>query len=136
MFASSSPPKVSRVRHGPRSRATTLTPRSVRTLAAAAPEAPAPMMQTSVRSGLRLAMGVLPAVLVALGEPGERAVAAGEHLVQRGGPGKADHPPADPVPVSAIDRIGVESLPGVHREERQEIELGLGAGLLQRRLRA
>src|SRR5690349_21002384 len=120
MLASSSPPKVSRVRHGPRSSATTLTPRSVKTLAAAAPDAPEPMMQTSVRSGLRLAMRGLLRTLMTLGEPGERAVAAGIHLVQRVRSGEADHLPADAALVPAIDRVGVEALSRVHCQKRDE----------------
>src|SRR4051794_39488539 len=134
MFASSSPPNVSRVRHGPRSSATTRTPRSVRTLAAVAPEAPAPMMQTSARAGLALrAMAVVP---LPLGEPSQRAVAAGEHLLEGRGAGEADHPPAHPVAVPTVDRVGVEALAGVHDQERHELELGLGAGLLQSGLAA
>src|SRR3954453_8363900 len=115
MFASSSPPKVSRVRHGPRSSATTRTPRSVRTFAAAAPDAPAPMMQTSARSGLWLAATsvLLSRVHRVLGEILERAGAAAVAAGERGRPGKADDVPADPVVVAAVDGVGVEALPGV-----------------------
>src|SRR5687768_8646089 len=136
MLASSSPPKVSRVRQGPRSRATTRMPRSVSTLAAAAPDAPAPMMQTSARSGFGLGaivcllLGILR-VHTVLGEVVQRAVAALVDLGQRGGPREADDLPTDPVPVAAIDRVGVETLPGVHGEHGEEAQVDLGVGLLQ-----
>src|SRR3954468_1895710 len=136
MFASSSPPKVSRVRHGPRSSATTRTPRSVRTLAAAAPEAPAPMMHTSARSGWWLAATsvLLSGVYRVLGKELERAVAAAVDLGQRGRPRKADDVPADAVVVAAVDGVGVEALPGVQGEQGHEVEVDLGARLLQRDL--
>src|SRR4051812_14169879 len=134
MFASSSPPNVSRVRHGPRSSATTRTPRSVRTLAAAAPDAPAPMMQTSARSGLWLAATsvLLSGVHRVLGEILERAVAAAVDLGERGRPGNPDDVPADAVVVAAVNRVGVEALPGVQREQGHEVEADLGARLLSR----
>src|SRR4051794_30171339 len=133
MLASSSPPKVSRLRHGPRSSATTRAPPSVRTFAVAAPEAPAPMMQTSARAGFALSATVgLPIFLrLAICEPIERAVAASENLIQRGGAGKADDFPADMILVPAIDRIGVEDLAGVQRQQRHEGEIGFGRRLLQ-----
>src|ERR1700712_4022151 len=116
MLASSSPPKLSRVRHGPRSSATTRTPASVSTLAAVAPDAPAPMMQTSVRSGLLLrglaldAMMRLPLLMrrigVPRGKPVGGGVAAGMHLGQRGRAREADDLPADTAAVAAIDRVG------------------------------
>src|SRR3954465_2397945 len=136
MFASSSPPNVSRLRHGPRSSATTRTPRSVRTLAAAAPDAPAPMMQTSARAGLWLAATavLLSGVHRVLGEILERAVAAAVDLGERGRPGEPDDVPADAVCVAAVDRVGVEALPGVQREQGHEVELDLGARLLERDL--
>src|SRR3954470_10971393 len=136
MFASSSPPNVSRVRHGPRSSATTRTPRSVRTLAAAAPDAPAPMMQTSARSGMRLAATsvLLSGVYRMFGEILQRAVAAAVNLGQRGRPRKPDDVPTDAVVVAAVDRVGVEALPGVQREQGHEVELDLGARLLERDL--
>src|SRR4051794_39172732 len=136
MFASSSPPNVSRVRHGPRSSATTRTPRSVRTLAAAAPDAPAPMMQTSARSGVWLAATsvLLSGVYRMLGEILERAVAAAVNLGERGRPRKPDDVPADAVVVAAVDRVGVEALAGVQREQGHEVEVDLGARLLERDL--
>src|SRR6185503_1537897 len=109
MLASSSPPKVSFVRHGPRSSATTRRPRSVSTLAAAAPLAPAPMMQTSARSGLglRVTLVLRSRVAPSVGEVVQDAVAARVHLGQRGGTGEADHVPPDPPPVAAVDWVGV-----------------------------
>src|SRR3954447_21267562 len=131
-LASSSPPKVSLVRHGPRSSPTTRSPRWVSTLAAAAPEAPAPMMHTSARSGFALrAMGFLR---TGFGEIGEDAVPPGVHLGERRGPGEADDVPTDPVAVAAVDRVGVEALPGVQGQQREEVEVDLDAGLLQRGL--
>src|SRR3954452_8449087 len=134
MFASSSPPNVSRLRQGPRSSATTRTPRSVRTLAAAAPDAPAPMMQTSARSGLWLAATsvLLSGVHRVFGEILERAVAAAVNLGERGRPRELDDVPAGAVVVAAVDRVGVEALPGVQREQGHEVELDLGARLLER----
>src|SRR3954452_459719 len=119
MFASSSPPNVSRLRHGPRSSATTRTPRSVRALAPAAPDAPAPMMQTSARSGVWLAATsvLLSGVQRGLGEILKRAVTAAVDLGQRGRPGNPDDAPADAVVVAAVDRVGVEALPRVQREQ-------------------
>src|SRR4029453_3196534 len=104
MLASSSPPKLSRLRQGPRSRATIRRPRSVSTLAAVAPQAPAPMMQTSARSGLVLgATVILPSRgVVALGEPGQGAVAPRVHLGQGLRPWEPDPLPADPIQVAAI----------------------------------
>src|SRR4051812_4270709 len=132
-LASSSPPKVSRVRHGPRSRATTRHPRSVSTLAAVAPEAPAPMMQTSARSGFALGATVvlLSRVPKGIGEVLDHAVPAGVHLGERGRSREADEVPTDPVTVPAVDRIGVEALAGVQGQQRQEVQLGFHAGLLQ-----
>src|ERR671938_285561 len=120
MLASSSPPKVSRVRQGPRSSTTTRRPRSVSTFAAVAPEAPAPMMQTSARSGFALGATVVLLSGVPLGK-GRR-------------PRDPDQSPADPVAVPAVDRVGVEALPGVQGQQRQEVQLHLDAGLLQRGL--
>src|SRR3984957_19016005 len=82
MLASSSPPKVSRPRHGPFSRPTTLTPFSVSTLAMAAPEAPAPMMHPSARVGFVLfaTIDLQIFLFLAFREPGQRAVAASEHF--------------------------------------------------------
>src|SRR4051812_25498790 len=136
MFASSSPPNVSRVRHGPRSSVTTRAPRSVRTLAAAAPDAPAPMMHTSTRSGLRFAATsvLLSGVHGGFGEVLERAVAAAVDLGERLGARESDEIPADAVVVAAVDRIGVEALPRVERQQRHELEIHLGARLLQRDL--
>src|ERR1700722_13332724 len=107
MLASSSPPKVSRPRQGPRSIATTFTAFSVRTFAAAAPDAPAPMMQTSACGGFDLAATIGLQILrfLALGEPGQHAIAAVEDLKQRGGAGKADYPPADALFIPAVDRV-------------------------------
>src|SRR5271166_1229514 len=135
MLASSSPPNVSRPRHGPFSRPTTLTPFSVSTLATAAPEAPAPMMHASARAGFVLfaTIGLQIFLFLAFCEPGQRAVAASEHFQQRRGSGEADHFPADLVLVAAINRIGVKALSCVHREQRHEAELGLGERLLKRR---
>src|SRR4051812_38192034 len=132
MFASSSPPNVSRLRHGPRSSATTRAPRSVRTLAAAAPDAPAPMMQTSARSGCMLIL--LSGVHGRVGEVRERAVAAAVNLRERCRPREPDEIPADAVVVAAVDGIGVEALARVERQQRHELELHLGARLLQRNL--
>src|ERR1700733_2905107 len=135
MLASSSPPNVSRPRHGPFSRPTTLTPFSVRTLATAAPEAPAPMMHASARAGFVLfaTIGLEIFLFLAFCEPGQRAVAAGEHFQQRRGSGEADHFPPDLALVSPINRVGVEALPRVHREQRHKAEFGLGERLLKRR---
>src|ERR687885_1319154 len=101
MLASSSPPKVSRVRQGPRSSATPRHPRSVSTFAAVAPEAPAPMMQTSARSGFALGATVvlLSGIPEGIGEVLDHAVAAGVHLGEGGRSREADHVPADPVAV-------------------------------------
>src|SRR5688500_439487 len=112
MLSSSSPPNVSRVRHRPRSRATTRRPRSVSTLAAAAPDAPAPMMQASARSGLPLEATsvLLTGVHVGLGEVLQGAVAAAVDLGERRRSGEADDLPADAVAVAAVDRVGVEAL--------------------------
>src|SRR3954471_9229209 len=100
-FASSSPPKLSFLRHGPFSSATTRRPRSVSTFAAAAPVAPAPMMQTSARSGLRLraTIGLRSGVGASAGGPIAGALAAAVYVGQRLRAGKADHLPTDPVPV-------------------------------------
>src|ERR671938_1289047 len=110
MLASSSPPNVSRVRHGPRSSATTRHPRSVSTFAAVAPEAPAPMMQTSARSGFVSGATVvlLSGIPEGIGEVLDHAVAAGVHLGQGRRPRDPDQSPADPVAVPAVDRVGVE----------------------------
>src|ERR687885_2942090 len=118
MLASSSPPKVSRVRQGPRSMATTRRPRSVSTLAAVAPEAPAPMMHTSARSGFALGATVvllsrvplISRVAQGIGEVLDHAVTAGVHVGEGGRSREADEVPADPVAVSAVDRVGVEAL--------------------------
>src|SRR4051794_20359095 len=125
MLASSSPPNVSRLRHGPRSSVTTRAPRSVRTLAAAAPDAPAPMMQTSARSGLgfEATSVLLTGVNGGLGEVGERAVAAAVDLRERLGPREPDEIPADAVVVAAVDGIGVEALPRVECQQRHELEV-------------
>src|SRR5918911_3869061 len=113
MLASSSPPTVSRVRQGPRPSATTRRPRSVSTLAAVAPEAPAPMTQTSTRSGFLLGATVvlLSRVPEGIGEVLDHAVPAGVHLGEGGRSREADEVPTDPVTVAAVDRIGVEALP-------------------------
>src|SRR3954447_26061208 len=133
MFASSSPPNVSRVRHGPRSSATTRAPRSARTLAAAATEAPAPIMQTSARSGFTCGTSVLLSGMHGVvGEVLERAVAPAVDLRARRRAREADDVPADTVPVAAVDRVGVEALPRVQGEQGHEVEIDLGAGLLQR----
>src|SRR4029453_16255398 len=120
----------------PRSSITTRKPRSVSTLAAAAPEAPAPMTQTSARSGLVSgAMLVLPSRIASpVAEPVQDAVPPGVHLGQRFWTRESDHLPADPVLVAAVDRVGVEALPGVEGQQRDELHRGLGAGLLERRL--
>src|SRR5918911_931824 len=139
MLASSSPPNVSRVRHGPRSSATTRRPRSVSTLAAAAPEAPAPMMHTSARSGLPLYATAVPLLLVRpvtpvdllLREVGQRRVAPRVRLGQRLGPLEANQRPADAAFVPAVDRVGVEALAGVQAQQREEGEVDLGTGLLE-----
>src|ERR671938_1885166 len=133
MLASSSPPKVSRVRQGPRSSTTTRRPRSVSTFAAVAPEAPAPMMQTSARSGFVLGATVvlLARVPEGIGEVLDHAVPAGVHLGEGGRSRKADEVPTDPVAVAAVDRIGIEALAGVQGQQRQEVQLDLHAGLLQ-----
>src|SRR6266550_3309092 len=122
MFASSSPPNVSRVRHGPFSSATTLMPRSVRTLAAAAPDAPAPMMQTDALGGLvlRATRGGLLVFGLLFSEPGECAVATAVDVGQGGGTGKPDRLPARATPVAAVDRVGVEPLTGVQAKQREE----------------
>src|SRR5919202_4166353 len=119
MLASSSPPKVSRVRQGPGSSTTTRRPRSVSTFAAVAPEAPAPMMQTSARSGFALSATVvlLSGVPQGIGEVLDHAVAAGVHLGQGRRPREPDQFPADPVAVPAVDRVGVEALPGVQGQQ-------------------
>src|ERR687884_1095292 len=108
MLASSSPPKVSRVRQGPRSSATTRHPRSVSTLAAVAPEAPAPMMQTSARSGFDLGATVvlLSRVPEGVGEVLDDAVPAGVHVGEGSRPREADEVPADPVAVPAVAGVG------------------------------
>src|SRR5580692_11469248 len=103
MLASSSPPNVSLLRQGPRSRATTRTPRSVSTLAAAAPEAPAPMMQTSVRDGFVLSVTIGLRILFrfAFSEPGKRTEAPRMDFHQRPRPRETDEIPADPAFVAA-----------------------------------
>src|ERR687886_2387266 len=133
MLASSSPPNVSRVRHGPRSSATTRHPRSVSTFAAVAPEAPAPMMQTSARSGFALGATVvlLSRVPQGIGEVLDHALPAGVHLGEGGRSREADEVQPARVAVAAVDRIGVEALPGVQGEQRQEVQLDFHAGLLQ-----
>ena len=55
-------------------------------------------------------------------------------LLERGRAGETDHLPADPVPVAAIDRVGVEALARVGDQQRQEVEIDFGRGLLQRGL--
>ena len=69
---------------------------------------------------------------MSLGEPAERAVAAGEHLVHRRRSRKADHPPADLAAVAAIDRVGIETLARVQDQQRHERQIRFSAGLLQR----
>src|ERR1700760_3640425 len=135
MLASSSPPNVSRPRHGPFSRPTTLTPFSVSTLATAAPEAPAPMMHASARAGFALCATVgLPIfALLAFGEPWQSAVTSSEHFHERQRPVEADHFPTHLVLVSAIDGVRVETLPRMHGQQRHEAQFGLGQRLLQRR---
>src|SRR3569623_1744894 len=119
MLASSSPPNVSRVRHGPRSRATTRNPRSVSTLATVAPEAPAPMMQASARSDFALGATVvlLSGVPEGIGEVLDHAVRAGVHLGEGGRPREADEVATDPVTVPAVDRIGVEALASMQGQQ-------------------
>src|SRR5271167_2787091 len=106
MLASSSPPKVSRVRHGPRSRLTTFTPASHNTFAAVAPDAPAPIMQTSARAGfgLDVTIGLPISVGFALGEPWQGAEASGEHFHQRARSRKADDLPTGAISVAAVNR--------------------------------
>src|SRR5438270_13132753 len=124
MLASSSPPKVSRLRHGPRSSPTTAMSASASTLAAVAPDAPAPMMQTSARAGFLLTVTIgLPVFLgLAIGEPIQRAEAALVDLVQGSRSGKADRTPSRSVVVAAVDRVGVTALARMHDEERKEFE--------------
>ena len=92
------------------------------------------MMQASVRGGFALfaTIGLPILLLLALGEPMQRAVAAHEDLHERRRAGEADYFPPGPVPVAAIDGIRVEALPRMHGEQRHERWLaGLGRGLLQ-----
>src|ERR1700722_11057523 len=116
MLGTSSPPNVSLSRQGPRSSATTRTPCSVSTLAAAAPEAPAPITQTSVRDGFVLSVTIgLPILFrLAFREPWQRAEVPGMDFHQRLRPGETDEVPSDPALVAAVDRIAIESLPRVH----------------------
>src|SRR5579875_8737 len=99
MLASSSPPKLSFLRQGPFSSATTFTPASHSTLAAAAPEAPAPMMTTSVFCGfgLEAIVELLDLLGLTLGEVLQGGVAARVDLLQRGRAREADDVPANPV---------------------------------------
>ena len=112
IMASSSPANDSFVRHGPRSRATTRNPRSASTLAAIAPEAPAPMMQTSVRSGLVAAVMLMLSrrVRMVLGEVGQGAVAGGLGLGEGSRADEPDQRPSDVIAIPAVRGVGVEAL--------------------------
>src|ERR1700738_576120 len=56
-------------------------------------------------------------------------------LRQRGRPIEPDELPADVILVSSVDGIGVEALPRVEGQQREEFEVDLVACLLQRRRR-
>ena len=84
------------------------------------------MMQTSARSGLLVdghAQASCPRWTPVVGEVVESAVAAGDGPRPASRPGEADHLPADVVAVAAVDRVGVEALPGVEDQQREEVEV-------------
>ena len=61
------------------------------------------------------------------------AVAAAVYLSERGRTRKADHIPANSIAIAAIDRVGVEALPGMQGQQWHETKINFRAGLLQRR---
>src|SRR5215207_6801792 len=96
---------LSGLRQGPRSRTTTRRPCSVSTLAAVAPEAPAPMMQTSTGSGFLFADTgrLLSGYDCIWCEVGQSGVATGMGFRQRRRPWEGNRAPTGVVTVPAVD---------------------------------
>ena len=69
----------------------------------------------------------------ARGEILQSGVAAGMDLAQRSRPWETDDIPASPVPVSAVDRIGVKTLPCVCYQQGEEVQVDLRRRLLKSR---